>query len=147
MNLNTIRVRKSEKVISISLLFFVLFSLVNFSFSCELQSESCCCSAEFSAEEIVDSCCETPQVANCSLEKSSCDCSYDSQSALYSLPSTSHSEFEDSILEFDSFYHELPDFFGGSFRYYTRGSPNYAQPELSIALFATLHWPTIRFLC
>ncbi len=140
-------VKKRKKVISISLLFFILFGLVDLSLSCDLIEESCCCSIEISAEESVDSCCEIGSVPNCSLENSSCGCSNDFHNAIYSLPSPNHSEFEDSILEFDSFYNELPDFFGGTFRYFSRGSPNYSQPESSVSLFVTLHWSTIRFLC
>lgn len=133
-----------RKAISLSLVVFIIFSFIDFTFACESEPESCCCSVE-SLQEV--SCCESSAVSSCSLERSTCDCGEDSHLPLFSLPSNSRIDYDELLSDIQFTPFVMPRFYDIEFSGFSRGPPKYSQPESSISLFSTQYWPTIRLLC
>ncbi len=139
--------KTSQRVISLSVVLCIVLSLIDLSFACDENLDSCCCSIESVVENVDDNCCESIDVSSCSLENSPCSCQSSSDSQVLSLPSHVMSEFDIGTLDTQYIYTDLPQLFDLHVEYIARGSPELYGSNSYISSFISLYWPTILLLC
>ncbi len=137
----------SQRVISLSVVLCIVFSLINLSFACSTTLDSCCCSIISEVQNTDDNCCESTQISNCSLEESPCSCQSSSDYHVFTLPSQVITEFDIESFETHYIYADLPQLFDLHVEYLARGSPELHRNKSEVSPFISLYWPTIFFLC